>query len=82
MHKVHDDNFVPSSQRQNNKDATTTSAGKSTSKKVTFNTVTSENDDEDESGDEPQIKVKQHLIDNAKSYLAQFQDFQTGGVSG
>ena len=82
MHKVHDDNFVPSSQRQNNKDATKSSAGKSTSKKVTFNTVTSSNDNEDESGDGPQIKVKQHLIDNAKSYLAQFKDFQTGGVSG
>ena len=82
VHKVHDDNFVPSSQRQNNKDTPTSTTNDNKSKKVTFNTVASSNDDEVETENEPQIKVKQQLFDNAKAYLAQFQDFQTGGVSG
>ena len=50
--------------------------GTKENKKVSFATDTTS---EDESKEEPAIKVNKNLLTNAKAYLAQFQDFQTGG---
>jgi hypothetical protein len=38
--------------------------------------------DDKQSASAPTIQVKKDLINNAKAYLAQFQDFQTGGAQG
>ena len=38
--------------------------------------------DDKKSASVPKIQVKKDLINNAKAYLAQFQDFQTGGAQG
>lgn len=82
MHEVHDDNFVPSSQRKSYKSALTTEQESTDSeKKVSFNTEPVVNESESES--EPQIQVKsQLLLNNTKAYLSQFQDFQKGGLQG
>ena len=70
-----------------------TTVDKSTkpTKKVSFQTDTSNDTQKpDKSGDskssqekkQPSIQVKKELLNNAKAYLAQFQDFQTGGAQG
>ncbi len=82
MHEVHDDNFVPSTQRKSYKSALTTEQEPAESnKKVSFTAEPVV--DESESDSEPQVKVKsQLLLNNAKAYLSQFQDFQKGGLQG
>ena len=41
--------------------------------------------DDEQSDDNPdklEIKVKEDLLNNAKSFLSQYTDFQTGGAQG
>ena len=75
------------------KDQSNTTADKS-SKKVSFKTETSNENDSSNSDSSkapaskedkpsgPSIQVKKDLINNAKAYLAQFQDFHKGGAQG
>ena len=52
-------------------------------KTVSFNVDTQDNDDDNsQSSDGPSVEVHESLLKNAKSYLAQFQNFPTGGTQG
>ena len=54
-------------------------------KSVSFSAETKGGDDKNESDDDsngPSIEVHKSLLHNAKSYLAQFQNFQDGGTQG
>ena len=83
MHKEHDDNFVPSSKRNLDKEDSKLHVTETATKKVSLNLVPATANEDIDNGDEPQVKVKpQLLVNNAKTYLAQFQDFQTGGLQG
>ena len=79
MHQTHDDKFVPG---KNSKQAIlkeSSSSDKDTvEKKVTFNAVK----DKEDSEPEPQLKVKEELLRDAKAYLAQYSDFRQGGMQG
>ena len=58
---------------------------KETKKSVSFSAETKGGEKEDVSDDDsdgPSIEVHKSLIHNAKSYLAQFQNFQEGGTQG
>jgi hypothetical protein len=76
MHDKHDDNLQPSN-KSKVKDGKSNTSSKSSSekKKVSFNAST-------EADDSPEIRVRDDLLKNAKSYLAQFTDFQKGGTQG
>ena len=82
MHSEHKDDFRPQrKQKQDDTDAV------SSEKKVSFAieseaTTDKTTDDKAKDDDKPKAKVKKALLDNARSYLAQFdgQDFQQGGV--
>ena len=74
------------------KDQSNTTVDKS-SKKVSFQAETSNNSSKskidskpsfskDDKPSGPSIQVKKDLINNAKAYLAQFQDFHKGGAQG
>ena len=53
----------------------------SSAKKVSFASV-KDDEQSDDNSDKLEIKVKEDLLHNAKSFLSQYTDFQTGGVHG
>ena len=54
---------------------------KSAVKKVSFASV-KDDEQSDDNPDKLEIKVKEDLLNNAKSFLSQYTDFQTGGAQG
>ena len=71
----HKENFQKeANEKSNNKT-------KSTSKKVSFASV-KDDEQNDNNSDQIEIKVKEELLHNAKSFLSQYTDFQTGGARG
>jgi hypothetical protein len=77
LHKVHNNNFNSRSKKQTEKSVRFSNNTKDNS--ATQNTNT-ESDSGDESDSSPSIKVNKALLKNARAYLAQFTDFQTGGA--
>ena len=80
MHEKHDENFQSGKSTNSGvlKGSTTKEATSNDKRKVTFNTV----EDKDKSDSDPEIKVNDELLKNAKAYLAKFTDFQKGGTQG
>ena len=81
LHKPEDHK---SNYRASSNTNTTTDANKANNqqKSVSFSTETKDADYASSSNDDdgPSIEVHKSLLHNAKSYLAQFQDFQDGGA--
>ena len=61
-----------------NTEESTLNSSDTTTKKVTFNSVPTAANENSDKNENLQIKVKQHLLDNAKIFLAQYTDFQKG----
>ena len=80
-HKVHEDNFKRGKRENNSADEKSNEQTKSTLKKVSFTSV-KDNEENGDHSDQLEIKVKEELLQNAKSFLSQYTDFQTGGVHG
>ena len=76
LHEKHDDSFK-ANQR---KTAGTVASGKPEPKKVSFNAIQDETEAATDDNGEVQIRVKDDLLHNAKSYLSTYSNFQKGGV--
>ena len=74
MHEKHDDSFQPNRSGTQGilKDSTAATPAAEGKRKVTFTSV----EQNDDSKSTPELKVKDELLNNAKSFLAQFSDFQ------
>ena len=81
LHKVHDDNFTPEWRGNNNSNEVSDGQNKASTKKVSFASVEDKEENQSDS-EQVEIKVKEELLKNAKSFLSQYTDFQTGGVHG
>ena len=81
MHKVHDDNFKPEKRGNNNAYEVSDNQNKASTKKVSFASVEDKEENQNDS-EQVEIKVKEELLRDAKSFLSQYTDFQTGGVHG
>ena len=81
MHKVHDNNFKPEKRGNNNAYKVSDNQNKASTKKVSFASVEDKEENQNDS-EQVEIKVKEELLQNAKSFLSQYTDFQTGGVHG
>ena len=80
-HKVHKDNFKRGKRDNDSANEKSNEQTKSTLKKVSFTSV-KDNEENGDHSDELEIKVKEELLQNTKSFLSQYTDFQTGGVHG
>ena len=81
MHKVHDNNFKPEKRGNNNAYEVSDNQNKASTKKVSFASVEDKEENQNDS-EQVEIKVKEELLRDAKSFLSQYTDFQTGGVRG
>ena len=81
MHQHHNNNFK-TLQKQRNQEACLKKTEEEVVKKVSFN-ISEDSDKELEEKDENmKITVRDDMLCDAKTYLAQFSDFLEGGAQG
>ena len=81
MHQTHDDKFVPGRNSRQDIFKESISSKKTPAEKiVTFSTL--QEKENTEYKPEPQLKVKDEPLRDAKAYLAQYSDFRQGGMQG